>query len=173
VPTLSGIHLEKMTARLGSLPDGNLSFGGLATAKYPDQSYAIYGLLEKGMPDRAQVLANAVLRDITRTNFLAEFYAVEDEPRAMGVRPSLFGAFGVIDLVLLTNGYRMDGGAPSFVLMANEAGGVSGLAIRGKTLNLTIGNGISLSGDYVQPQCATLQPALGVTVSLPPTCVTP
>lgn len=62
-------------------------------------------------------------------------------------------------------------GAPSFVLMANETGGVSGLTIRGRTLNLAIGDGISVSGDYIQTPCATLHPGLGETVSLPANCV--
>lgn len=173
----AGPYLTSLEQRFlaGYDPDG--VFCSFVYAKYPDLSYTIYGLLERGMREQAEVLVNAAARDVTRANMFSENYLEHDFPTPFGVRPSLFGDCTIIDMVWLKNGYRMDAGLPAFVRIADTGGGIDGLRIRGKTLNIALdpaADTIRLSGSLVNATaaCQRISAPLGQTVPLPTGCAT-
>jgi hypothetical protein len=189
LPTIAGDHLEGLKKRFTDRYDAAADFGGFGfpDVKAPDVTWTTYGLLEQGMTRQAAGLVDAVLRDMVRSGEFAEVYQPgPNGPEGTGVRPSLFGAVNVLDAVWLRNGYRMDAGDPRFVLLGGSmeqgadgrpGGGVDGLRIRGRTLNLhTDGEHgqVHLSGSYVRdhPSCTTLDAPVGETVQLPAGCAT-
>lgn len=62
----------------------------------------------------AATVAGETVRDVTRAGFFSQEYTISDPPHASGVQPSLFGCLSMIDFVWMLNGYRMDGGGPSW-----------------------------------------------------------
>ena len=86
----------------GNFPEG---------VKAEEMSYLIYGLMDNGLADQAQVLAELSVRDIVRASFLSEAYNTDRDtglPFPDGVRPSAFGCSQLIDSVFLMNGIRID-----------------------------------------------------------------
>ena len=68
---------------------------------------------------------------------------VGDDFRADGVRPSLFGSSMILDFTVLMNGYKYDRGVPTAVITAaHQAGGVSGLLLRGRRYDLELGHSV-------------------------------
>ena len=140
---LTGDYLASTVARFDRDYDPNANFAGFFMPKYPDMSYSVYGLLKHGLTGRARGTMEAAVRDIVRAGApFAEQY-VGDDFRADGVRPSLFGSSMVLDFTLLMNGYKYDRGAPAAVITASgQAGGVSGLLLRGQRYDLELGNAV-------------------------------
>lgn len=144
--------------------------------KYPDYSYAVYGLIERGMLDPADTMISVGARDVALANMFAEQYKIDsDLPRPDGVRPSLFGACMMIDMVWLKNDYRYDLGWPHFVQLAGGEGGILDLTVRGKTLNMELNQAeetIHLWGDLVNQRssCRSLTAPIGETLRLPREC---
>lgn len=55
--------------------------------KYPDYSYTVYGLIEKGLAGAAEIMTSVGARDVARANMFAEQYIISTEPpRPDGVR---------------------------------------------------------------------------------------
>ncbi|HEY6739026.1 MAG TPA: hypothetical protein VI076_09260 [Actinopolymorphaceae bacterium] len=182
----TGLHLESVPSdQLTGLknrflaeydPDGELAGFDFPDVKAPDVTWTTYGLLEKGMLDQAQGFVDVLLRDMVRSGEFAEVYERgPDGLRGTGVRPSLFGAVNVVDVVWLPNGYRMDAGDPRFVLMPGERGGIRGLRFGNRTLDVDIdatSGKVRLGGSLVRatPSCRTLELPLGRTAGIPESC---
>lgn len=172
-----GPYTDGLTQRFLSDYDPEGTFNGFAFPKYPDTSYTLYGLLERGMLQEAEVFVNTALRDVTRANMFAEQYQNSGFPAPSGVRPSLFGNCMMIDFVWVKNGYRMDQGWPNFVRMTNDTGGVNSLGIRHKRLNVQLeptAQAVDLSGSFVRESqsCRRLSAPLGETIPLARSCAT-
>lgn len=151
------------------------AFAGFGQPRYSDMCYTIYGLLDQGLREQAVVLANAALRDIVRAGEFAETYTLTDPPKPTGVMPSFFGVGSVIDTLWMNNGYRMDGGRPQLVRYAGAGGGITGLRVRGRTLDVALSAGsttVRLSGSYLRSGqgCAQVTVPLGATVPIPAGC---
>ncbi|HVX44684.1 MAG TPA: hypothetical protein VHC49_12395, partial [Mycobacteriales bacterium] len=165
-------HLAGLRQRFLGEYRADAAFAGFGQPRYSDMSYTIYGLLDQGLRDQAVVLANAALRDIVRAGEFAETYTPSDPPRPTGVMPSFFGVGSVIDTLWLNNGYRMDGGAPRLVRYTASGGGISGLRIGGRTLDVAVTAGsatVRVSGSYA-PGCAQVTVPLGATVPVGGEC---
>lgn len=164
----TGAYLSSLEQRFLAGYDPNGTFCSFVYAKYPDLSYTVYGLLERGMRDEAEVLTNAAIRDVTRANMFSENYFEGDFPTPSGVRPSLFGDCTIIDMVWLKNGYRMDAGWPAFVRLAESRGGIDGITIRGRSLNVALDpdhDRIRISGSLIGGR-RDLKAPVGTTVPL-------
>lgn len=129
----SGIHLDLL--KEGPYLDGlyrvyqaelkpDKPFLGFGIPKYPEISFLVYGLTDRGRLKEAAELANAAVRDVTRANMFAEQYLVRDFPEPDGVRPSMFGAAMLIDMIWIKNGLRFDTGVPVNVKLPGETGKV-------------------------------------------------
>ena len=140
---LTGDYLASTVARFDGDYDPNANFAGFFMPKYPDMSYSVYGLLKHGLTGRARGTMEAAVRDIVRAGApFAEQY-VGDDFRADGVRPSLFGSSMILDFTVLMNGYKYDRGVPTAVITAaHQAGGVSGLLLRGRRYDLELGHSV-------------------------------
>lgn len=185
----TGLHLPRLTERQRRLlierflgeyrPDATLAGWGFPNVKAPDVTYTAYGLLDSGMVREADVFLQANLRDVVRAGVFAEVYDdPPDGPVGVGVRPSLFGAVTVIDVVWLRNGYRADDGEPLFVRMPGADGGLSGLTFRGRKLAVDIdasAGEIRLSGNAVRGgrACRRLPAPVGESLSIPAGCAMP
>jgi len=179
MPDLTEAQRSAVMARFDEDYDPAAQFAGLAAdaVKAPDAQYVAYGLLEQGEATKAEVFLSAVLRDVVRTNELAEVYTQAADgvslPRVSGVRPSLFGAAQVIDNVWLLNGYRSDLGAPAFVRLPHTTGGVSGLTYLGQQFGVDVqGAGVELSGELTGQTglCRTTDLEAGQQTALRFTC---
>ncbi|HVX45164.1 MAG TPA: hypothetical protein VHC49_14840 [Mycobacteriales bacterium] len=162
-----GDYLTSLEQRFLAGYDPNGTFCSFVYAKYPDLSYTVYGLLERGMREEAEVMVNAAARDVTRARMFAENYLEHDFPTPFGVRPSLFGDCTIIDMIWIKNGYRMDGGYPQFVRLTDSAGGIDGLRIQGRRLDVALDprrGDVVVSGSLAQ---ARIPAPLGTTVRLP------
>jgi hypothetical protein len=96
-------------------------------SRYADYQGTARGLYRYGFRDLAAMMADASMRDATRSGEFAEFYDQSGAlPRPAGVRPSVFGARHAIDGVLLHNGLVYDEGPLEF-LPVDHAGGVRNL----------------------------------------------
>jgi hypothetical protein len=169
-------HIAGLMNRFDADYDPSGPFAGIAETRYPEFSFATYGLLDHGMAGRAAVMANAYLRDVVRAHMFAEGYGLDSAGgvRSGGVRPSAFGTMTVIDALWMKNGYRMDLGWPHFVKLPGEAGGIDGLSVRGRRLNERAdraGDSVVLSGSLVTDSCRDLAVPPGGTVALPDGCV--
>ncbi|GAA2235608.1 hypothetical protein GCM10010401_04370 [Rarobacter faecitabidus] len=147
--------------------DDNRQLAGLGRirVKAPDVQLITYGLLDAGafgdytrqdLLDQANVLVNSFNRDMVIAKWFAEVYhetgngAVGGHIKASGVRPSLFGISNFIDFMLISNGYRLDEGTPTFLRLEGATGGVSGLTHRNQKFGFDIdGTTIRLSGAAV------------------------
>ncbi|MCK9221019.1 MAG: hypothetical protein PHV61_07560 [Limnochordia bacterium] len=147
---LEGPYLDSLLRRLRGAFDPVGVFNGFAYPKYPDISFTVYGLLDRGYTEEAQIIINTAIRDITRANMFSEQYHEYNWPEPTGVRPSLFGACMLIDMLWLKNGYRMDLGTPH-VINTGETGGLKGLTICEDTLDVSIDQGkVLVSGGYIE-----------------------
>lgn len=174
---LGSSYVNTLTTRFMSEYDPGAQFAGLAAEaiKAPDAQFMTYGLLDQGQAGQANVLVNALTRDMVRSGTFAEVYQAAPDgtgtPIARGVSPSLFGIANLIDNVWMNNGYRLDVGGPAFVrLSPDDQGGITGLTYQGRRLD------IDLNGTTVQLRtathgaCAVLHPAVGRTVTLARAC---
>lgn len=163
----AGDYLTSLEQRFRAGYDPNGTFCSFVYAKYPDLSYTVYGLLERGMRQEAEVMVNAAARDVSRAQMFSENYLEYGFPTPFGVRPSLFGDCTIIDMVWIKNGYRMDGGYPQFVRLTESAGGIDGLRIRGKRFDVALDpdrGEVVVSGSIARTQ---IPAPLGKTVRLP------
>jgi hypothetical protein len=121
--------------------------------KYPDISYTVYGLTRKGYLEEAAALIECNIRDIIRANCVfAEQYTIGDTPYPDGVRPSLFGMAGIIDFVMLKNGFDYDKGLPYTVRLFEGDCCIRNIPIRGRKLNISISGKtgkVKASGSYL------------------------
>lgn len=163
----AGDYLTSLEQRFLAGYDPKGTFCGFVYAKYPDLSYSVYGLLERGMRQQAEVMVNAAARDVARAQMFSENYLEYGFPTPSGVRPSLFGDCTIIDMVWIKNGYRMDGGYPQFVRLTESSGGIDGLRILGKQLDIALDpdhGDVVVSGSLAH---ARIPAPLGKTVRLP------
>jgi len=195
---LTGLHtpgidqaaLTELKNRFNAEYNLNKQFAGLApqAIKAPDAMFIEYGLLDQGMTDEAAAFNNVMMRDIVRSGWFSEVYeqssdSLDGVPDASGVRPSLFGITNLIDTVWVNNGYRSDQGSMSFVRLGDWKGGVSGLSLDGKKVDVETSPSaalvrdasgtITFSGSAVADRvaCRTLDAPVGVTVTLPASCL--
>lgn len=182
LPTIPTTQTSALVERFEELYDPSAPFAGFGQGtndvRHPIMSYTIYGLLEHGELDYAETLSNALIRDAVRSGMLSERYQWDSSgPYPAGQRPSLFGAAQIIDNVWLKNGYRMDAGVPSFVMLSATSGGIEGLTLSGMQLEVTAeaaSQAVSLSGSLVV-QTSTCQEHTvppGSTVRLAAACRT-
>ncbi|MBD8078387.1 hypothetical protein [Cellulosimicrobium arenosum] len=172
VPGLDDVTVDRLTARFDSEYDPDEQFAGLAAEaiKAPDAQLMIYGLLDQGDVERAEVLANSITRDMVRSGWFAEVYqetgeGLDSTPIARGVRPSLFGISQLIDNVWMANGYRLDQGRPSFLRMPGREGGITGLTHGGESFDVDLtAQGVTLSGAGSRGLCTQVDVAEGETV---------
>ncbi|MGI6164602.1 MAG: hypothetical protein ACOYEN_01205 [Limnochordia bacterium] len=145
-----GEHLTSLTNRFFSVFDPNRIFCGFEVPKYPELSFVVYGLYERGFDEAAGILANICVRDVTRANMFAEQYLIEEFPYPDGVRPSMFGAALLIDMLWVKNGYRYDLGIPCVAKLPGEIGGMRNLEYQGEELRIDLSDqGVKVSGGYV------------------------
>lgn len=175
VPALTGDHLTGLLNRFLGEYDPTVEFGGFAfpNVKFAEVENVTYGLLDQGLVDEATEFSQLVLRDVIRTGEFGEVYDLG--PTALGVRPSLFGTLNVVHAVLLMNGLRIDQGDPMFVALPGATGGVSGLTLHDRSLNVKVSASkerVILSGSLVRgpATCRILEAPLGKTVAPPPHC---
>lgn len=136
VSGIKGRYEKSLLARFDRDFDPEKPFANFRIPKYPDISYAVYGLLQRGYEQRAKETIEANLRDIVRAHAsFAEQYIGEDF-KPDGVRPSLFGSSTVIDFVMLMNGYKYDCGVPQAIILKNEPAGVKNILFRKKRMEL-------------------------------------
>lgn len=169
-PQLAGLRQRFLHDYRADMP-----FAGFGQPRYSDMSYTIYGLLDQGMREQAVVLANAALRDVVRAGEFAETYTLSDPPTPTGVMPSFFGVGSVIDTLWMNNGYRMDDGRPQLLRYTESAGGITGLRVAGRRLDIVVAAGsptIRLSGNYIRTGdgCANAVVPLGATVHINDGC---
>lgn len=147
VKGIKGLYEKSMLARFDHDYDPDKPFGNFHIPKYPDISYTVYGLLQRGYDKRAKQNIEINLRDIIRAHAsFAEQYIGEDfQPD--GVRPSLFGSSTVIDFVMLMNGYKYDRGIPQTIILKKEPAGVRNILFRGKRMEIAT-NGRSKMVSY-------------------------
>lgn len=88
--------------------DTDQPFGGLSMPKYPEITFDIWGLLNKGYHELAEKLMEVCIRDITLANFFSEQYDEIEFPYPTGVRPSIFGCALLIECVLMRCGRMPD-----------------------------------------------------------------
>lgn len=94
------------------------------------------GLFQYGYVTEAAMMADAGMRDVTRAGEFSETYNQgASPPTPDGVRPSVFGTRFAIDGAFWHNGVVFDEGLPVLIGIPG-AKGVSGLRIRGKTLDV-------------------------------------
>ncbi len=146
----TGSYLQGILQRFRNDFSSTYNFYLPGVPKYPDLSYTIYGLIKQGMPDTAAIMIDAGIRDIVRAASFAEHYEETGTPYPKGVRPSLFGANTIIDLLWLKNGFQHDKGFPHAVNVFEGNRGVNNIVIKGDTLNISAENNMfSFSGSYL------------------------
>lgn len=146
-------------------PARQLAGLGRVRVKAPDVQLITYGLLDMqpfgdheraDLLDQATVLVNSYNRDMVIAKWFAEVYhetgngQAGGHVKASGVRPSLFGISNYIDFMLISNGYRLDEGTPTFLRLEGATGGVTGLTHKNQKFDFDIdGTTIRLTGDAV------------------------
>lgn len=172
VQDLEDETVDRLMARFDSEYDPGEQFAGLAAEaiKAPDAQLMIYGLLDQGKVERAQVLTNAITRDMVRSGWFAEVYqesgqGLESTPVARGVRPSLFGIAQLIDNVWMANGFRVDQGGAATLRMPGRDGGLTGMSHDGRSVDVDVtATGVTLSGPGADGLCTDIQVDAGGTV---------
>ena len=136
---INGKYLDSMYHLFSSNFNTDKSFGGMGMGapKYPDISYTLYGLLDKGHIREAEKVMEVCIRDVVRTSsWFAESYVSSDTPYPEGVRPSLFGASIIIDFVMIKNGFRYDNGIPTIQNAFSGKRFLKGVHYGDKVLNI-------------------------------------
>lgn len=111
-------------------------------SRFPNYELVRRGLWQNGERARADAMADAAMRDITRADEFAEVYGQNTSPPTPeGVWPSVFGARHIIDAVLWHNGVVADEGLPILLprtgaLGLGKALGVDNLRGRGKPMRV-------------------------------------
>lgn len=129
--------------------DPKIPFAFWHLTKQPSTNYTMRGMLQYGMCDEAVILAEALMRDVTRAGDFAEEYTQGRKPGTSGVTPSVFGAANIIDAALWHNGVITCDGLPIIVHLPNAVG-VGNIRIRDKRLDVAFGsagNDVDLRGD--------------------------
>ncbi|UFU03235.1 hypothetical protein LQF12_01070 [Ruania suaedae] len=128
-----------LLARFDTQFDAQDQLGGFDVVKHSNLGYTVDGLMLSGRWDQAQTLSNLALRDVVRSGSFAEVYDRGPQgPRPGGVRPSIFGMTQVIDSVWLNNGFRMDRGVPEVIAGPGVRGGLDGVRLRSRTLQVEV-----------------------------------
>ncbi|MCE5199976.1 MAG: hypothetical protein ABFD54_00550 [Armatimonadota bacterium] len=104
--------------------------------KYPHRAFLADGLQLYGLSKEAAVIGESTMRGVTLAGEFGETYSNNDHPKAEGVVPSMFGAVSIIDFTLRHNGLAMSDGLPALINMPDTSGGVNGVRIFGKSLNI-------------------------------------
>lgn len=178
VDIIDDAHLAGLIARFRGTYDPSRPFARFGTPKYPDLSYTVYGLLDRGLITEANVLTSLIARDITRSGFFCETYDVNLDPPGAPGEDGLFGIAGMIDSIWMLNGYRMDQGWPHLVrLHADADGGIVNLRLHGRTLEIDLSAGsnrIALSGSFIRDVagCRRVYVEVGETLPIPRGCAT-
>jgi hypothetical protein len=157
----SGLYLEQLAGdylqtmmnlfSLGFSDANNFGSSTMGLPKYPDVSYTVYGLLDKGQYVKAEKVIDVCLRDIVRSgNWFSEQYSTTGVPYPSGVRPSLFGAAMMIDFVMMKNGFRYGNGTPMAVNIFDRAGSLSGIHFGDREINISrnAAGDLLISGSY-------------------------
>lgn len=151
---LEGEYLQSMMTLFSMGFNAKNNFGGspMGIPKYPDISYTIYGLIEKGYTGKAENVIDACMRDIVRSgNWFAEHYSNTGEPYPLGVRPSLFGASIMIDFVMMKNGFRYDSGTPMALNAFEGPRSIKNINYNDEIINISRNNSgeFYIDGSYV------------------------
>jgi len=151
---LAGDYLQSMMNlfNLGFSDTNNFGGSSMGVPKYPDISYTVYGLFDKGYYAKAEKVIDACLRDIVRSgNWFSEQYNTTGTPYPSGVRPSFFGAAMMIDFVMLKNGFRYGNGTPMAINAFAGARSIGGIHFGDKEINISRNatGDLSLSGSYI------------------------
>lgn len=164
-------QLATLLPWFGDRWDPNVNFVKFTTPKYPGVSGVVFGLLQHGMHEEATITEKVMARDIARAGLFAEYYYIWDNPPVASGSGGFFGICLQLDSVLMLNGYRAFEGWPRLVTLDDTApGGVDGLTVRGKVLNIATdpaNETITVSGSLVPGHSRTLSVPLGKTVTLP------
>ncbi|MCE5315057.1 MAG: hypothetical protein ABFD49_11035 [Armatimonadota bacterium] len=105
-------------------------------SKYPHQQFLADGLSFYGFYDDASIIGETAMRDVARAGDFGEVYSEAECPKAEGVVPSVFGAANIIDFTLRHNGVAVSDGLPALINLPDTSGGVCGMRIFGKDLNV-------------------------------------
>ena len=142
---------DSLLALFNGLLDQKVSFLIWNFNKHPSVNHLMYGLWQYGMVEKTALMAEAYMRDITRSGEFAETYDHVSPPRPTGVVPSMFGAANIIDAVLWHNGVILCEGLPS-VAHVPGAGGVSNLMVCGQPIDVAFdGDRVTIQGRGLQP----------------------
>lgn len=155
IDMLEGEYLKSTYKLFDVNFNSNNNFGGgdMGWAKYPDVSYTVYGLVQKGYVEYAENVIDASLRDLVRSGcWFAEQYAKTGIPYPSGVRPSLFGACMAVDFVMMKNGFMYGTGTPAITNLFSGGRGIEGIHFGDKTINVSRGadNRMTVSGTYLK-----------------------
>jgi hypothetical protein len=130
VPGLEQWEVDSLLARFDQQFNPDDQLAGFDFVKHPNVSHTAAGLIDHGRSSDAEVLANAMLRDVVASGSFAEVYDRGPvRPRPWGVRPSIFGMTQVIDSVWLNNGLRIDRGVLELAGLPQASGGVSNIRV--------------------------------------------
>jgi len=172
----TGLYTDLLTGDqltgMNNLFDDNFSssynFYLAGVAKYPDLSYTIYGLINRGNKTAAATMVDAAIRETVLSGMFSEVTSNTGPAYPEGVRPSPFSACTIIDFVWLKNGFDYDKGYPHVVNIFDGARGVSNIDFGGRMLDFTANNGhFSFTGSYLnQPTSLILDTALVAPVPL-------
>ncbi len=188
---LPGLSSNAKQALLGRLEDpskpgvkwagGSSHFAGLGdNIKGPNMNYFTKALLDEDHVSnglsKATQFNESIIRDVVRSGWFAEVYqgdgnGTSDKPLVDGVRPSLFGIAAFVDAVWINNGFRISLGDPSFVQLSNDNnGGITGLSVQGKSLDISLGSeGVTFGGEIFDRSgpCVAVPVTPGETIELP------
>lgn len=128
---------DSLLALFNGLLDEKVSFLIWNFNKHPSVNHLMYGLWQYGYKDKVALMAEAYMRDITRSGEFAETYDHVSPPKPTGVVPSMFGAANMIDAVMWHNGVILCDGLPTDAHMPGAAG-VRNLIVRGKPMNVGV-----------------------------------
>lgn len=132
IKDLEAQYADRMMALFLSEFNAEKSLCGFSGVKLEEIQYTIYGLMEKGFTNEAQIMIEASVRDVVRSRFLGENYTEDDMPVCWGVRPSLFGVVQLADGIWLRNGFRYDNGGMVKHRLFGTSGYIKNVILNGK-----------------------------------------
>lgn len=146
-------------------------------SKGTDVDLVMWGLMKRGERAVASGDVNSWVRDMVKSEAFSEMYTAGGPTGIThyGVFPSSLGPSGLIDFVLLKNGYETETGQPTFYDLDGADGGVSNVLVRGTTLSSSLDSArhtVSLNGDALvdDPSCHSVDVSGGLA-PLPESCL--
>ena len=84
--------------------------GGFGIGKHPDLNLAVYGLLDRNVPESKAFIQRFLRDNIAAGEFCEQ---IESGAKAEGVKPSLFSPLNIIEFTWLLNNVRYESGTPT------------------------------------------------------------